>query len=56
MSQASKGRKMGKSSDFTEDPSATKSLKCLGSNEDVRHEAGSDNQSQRQNEKVGHKM
>ena len=44
------------SSDFTEGPSATKSLKCLGSNEDVQHEAGGDNQSQRQNEKVGHKM
>ena len=53
---AEKGAQNRKSSDVTEGPSATKSLKCLGSNEDVRHEAGGDNQSQRQNEKVGHKM
>ena len=45
-----------KSSDFTECPSATKSLKCLGSNKDVQHEASGDNQTQRQNVKVSHKM
>ena len=52
---AEKGVQNRKSSDVTEGPSATKSLKCLGSNEDVQHETGN-NQSQRQNEKVGHKM
>ena len=51
-----KGAQKCKSSDFTDGPSATKSLKCLGSNEGVQHEAGGDNQSKRQNEKVGHKM
>ena len=51
-----KGAKKCKSSDVTEGPSATKSLKCLGSNEDVQHKAGGDNQSQRQSEKDGHKM
>ena len=51
-----KGVKKRKSSDLTEDPSATKSLKCLGSNEDVQHKAGGDSQSQRQSEKDGHKM
>ena len=49
---AEKGVQNRKSSDVTEGPSATKSLKCLGSNEDVQHEAGSDNQSQRQNERL----
>ena len=43
-------------SDFTEGPSATKSLKCFDSNEDVQHVPGGYNQSQRQNEKVGHKI
>ena len=51
-----KGVQNPNSSDVTEGPSATKSLKCLGSNEDVQHEAGGISQSQRQNEKVGHKM
>ena len=53
---AEKGVRNRKSSDVTEGPSATKSLKCLGSNEDVQHEVGSDKQSHWQNEKVGHKM
>ena len=53
---AEKGAQKRKSSDVTEGPSATKSLKCLGSNEDVQHEAGGDNQSQKQNEKVSHKI
>ena len=53
---AEKGSQKYKSSDVTEGPSATKSLKCLGSNEYIQHEAGGNNQSQRQGEKVGHKM
>ena len=53
---AEKGAEKHISLDFTEGSSATKSLKFLGSNEDVQHEAGGDNQSQRQNEKVSHKM
>ena len=44
---AERGVQNCKSSDVTEGPSATKSLKCLGSNEDVQHEAGGDNQSKR---------
>ena len=48
--------KKHKSSDVTEGPSATKSLKCLGSDEDVQHKAGGDNQSHRQSEKDSHKM
>ena len=51
-----KGAQKRKSSDFTEGPSATKSLKCLGSDEDIQHEAGSDSQSQKQSVKVSHKM
>ena len=51
-----KGAQQRKSLDVTEGPSATKSLKCLGSNVDVQHKAGGDNESQRQSEKVGHKM
>ena len=42
---AEKGGKKCKSLDITEGPSAIKSLKCLGSNEDVQHKAGGDNQS-----------
>ena len=34
---AEKGVQNSKSSDVTEGPSAPKSLKCLGSNEDVQH-------------------
>ena len=45
-----------KSTNVTDGPSATNSLKCLDYNEDVQHEAGGDNQFQTQNEKDGHKM
>ena len=51
-----KGAQKCKSSDVTEDPSATKSLKCLASNENVQYEAGGNSQSQRQSKKVSHKM
>ena len=53
---AEKGATKRKSPDVTEGPSATKSLKCLGSNEHIQHKAGSDSKSQRQSEKVCHKM
>ena len=53
---AEKGAQKSKSSDVTEGPCATKSLKCLGSDEDFQHKAGGDSQSQRQSEKVSHKM
>ena len=53
---AEKGVQKRKSSDVIEGPSATKSLKCLGSNEDIQHKAGGNSQSQRQNEKFGHKI
>ena len=53
---AEKGVQNRKSSDVIEGPYATKPLKCLGSNENIQQEAGGDNQSQRQNEKVSHKM
>ena len=53
---AEKGAQKRKSSNVTNGPSATNSLKCLGSNEDVQHNAGGDNQSQRQNKKVGQKI
>ena len=52
---AEKGVQNHKCSDVTEGPSATNSLN-LSSNEDVQHEVGGDNQSKRENEKVGHKM
>ena len=51
-----KGAQKHKSLDVTEGPSATKSPICLSSNEDVQQETGGDTQSQRQSEKVGHKM
>ena len=53
---AKNGAKKHKPLDVTEGVSATKSLKCLGSNEDAQHKAGDNNQSQRQREKVSHKM
>ena len=41
---AENGEKKRKPLDVTEGVSATKSLKCLGSNEDAQHKAGKDNQ------------